>query len=144
MRATIGLALALLVAQSCALGSNLPHSPTVHRVEQTNPGASVTLKGDVVLSLDGAGEKTTAPFDTSGPWAVVWTYWCSAPPGLAQGMPGNFIVLMMGSDGLMQRQFPAISQFGLRGNGTAYYTTPTSSTAMQLVGSCEWHVEVEQ
>jgi hypothetical protein len=112
------LTAALLVVTSCGesgTGASSPAAPD---------SAAAAPSPQVLLDLQGTGDKSTQAFTASGNWDLQWSYDCTA--GLTQngtipsGYHCSFIVDVRTSDGQLSRN-QGVNQLGVKDQGVEHF-----------------------
>jgi hypothetical protein len=115
------VASATLAATACGEVSPAASSPAAPDT------AAVAASPQVLLDLQGTGDKSTQEFTASGNWDLQWSYDCTA--GLTQngaipsGYHCSFIVVIKTSDGNRSLENQSVTQLGVKDQGVEHYHT---------------------
>jgi hypothetical protein len=86
----------------------------------------------MVFKQAGSGTATTAKFDVSEDWDLVWSYNCTSNGENT----GNFIVNVNGGDEM------GTNQLGAKDDGTEHFHTGPGTRYLEINSECDWVVEV--
>lgn len=100
-----------------------------------SPASSGPAKAAVVLvEKAGNGQWMSPKFGAPGEWTLTYTYDCAA-----FGYPGNFIVAVVGSDGMPN---PVVNELGKKG-GTATTQHTGGQVYLEVNSECAWTVQAK-